>query len=278
MLFDIHCHTTISDGENEPESIASIVGENDIWTVTDHNNIGYHEKYQAPLTGVELSADVFVDGRKQAIEILVYNFNMTPNIIKLTNEIRDYAADIQHRNLIKLIDIVKSLGCTVSPNVVLDESGFSHRSLYFDLIKYPNNKEILGDFLNSGENFYHYGQREGSPIYIEFNNNPYSFEDVCKVYRDYGARIFLAHPHYYGKIDTKNLLVTVSKHVTGIECLHPSANEQQSKDLLNFCKDNNLLASGGSDFHKGEYVGTPNFHLVEMNKDLFNWIKFYRNL
>ena len=39
------------------------------------------------------------------------------------------------------------------------------------------------------------------------------------------------------------------KILDGIECIHSKHNKEQANFLINFCKQNNLIMSGGSDFH-----------------------------
>ena len=39
------------------------------------------------------------------------------------------------------------------------------------------------------------------------------------------------------------------KELDGIECFHPSADEEQMEILVKYAKSNNLFISGGSDYH-----------------------------
>ena len=39
------------------------------------------------------------------------------------------------------------------------------------------------------------------------------------------------------------------KKLDGIECFHPSADEDRMKILVEYAKKHNLYSSGGSDFH-----------------------------
>ena len=38
-------------------------------------------------------------------------------------------------------------------------------------------------------------------------------------------------------------------NINGIECYYTTFSNEQSSFLLNICKENNLLVSGGSDYH-----------------------------
>ena len=59
-------------------------------------------------------------------------------------------------------------------------------------------------------------------------------------------------------------------NIDGIECYYPTHNEEDINKYIDFCKNNNLLISGGSDYH-----GTPSQNILFIdNIDINNlsWI------
>ena len=66
------------------------------------------------------------------------------------------------------------------------------------------------------------------------------------------------------------------KELDGIECFHPSADEEEAKCLLEYARKNDLYISGGSDYHGSKKpdveigVGKGNLHI---SKDIIEtWI------
>lgn len=74
---------------------------------------------------------------------------------------------------------------------------------------------------------------------------------VSKIIREAGGKTFLANPFSYKLENLKLFLDFLVKErlLDGIECYHPKNNREQTDFLLNYCEENQLLKSGGSDFH-----------------------------
>jgi len=91
--------------------------------------------------------------------------------------------------------------------------------------------------------------------------------------RDAGAKIFHAHPfRTFGWREPEPIVEYLAEYVDGFECLHPSSDYWESIYLLEFCRRNYLLASGGSDSHTVPLELTPYLYLMEEYKELFTWI------
>ncbi|MCX4255211.1 MAG: phosphoesterase, partial [Bacilli bacterium] len=43
--------------------------------------------------------------------------------------------------------------------------------------------------------------------------------------------------------------ITKEFNIDGIECYYSNFTEEQTNELINYCNQNNLLISGGSDYH-----------------------------
>jgi len=135
--------------------------------------------------------------------------------------------------------------------------------------------------------------------HLEFNMRPKQLSEYLQPIKDRtGAKLFLAHPYRsYASLPLYNLLIDPQgkldklntserpkktledildycvNFVDGFECLHPSAKtEKDAVFLLEYCRKNKKLASGGSDLH-GSTLTIPKYqHLVEEYYDLFQWI------
>ena len=79
-----------------------------------------------------------------------------------------------------------------------------------------------------------------------------SDKEVIDIIHKAGGKAFLAHPFEYKFNDTIGFIDNLRKEVEldGIECFHPSSENDNKIDILvNYTRKNNLFISGGSDYH-----------------------------
>lgn len=112
--------------------------------------------------------------------------------------------------------------------------------------------------------------------FIEFRP-PY--KEVIDIIHKAGGKAFLAHPFEYKFKDTIGFIndLRKEKELDGIECFHPSANQEQRNILVDYAKSNNLYISGGSDYH-----GSPKPDIeigigrgrgdLSISKEILNWL------
>lgn len=107
----------------------------------------------------------------------------------------------------------------------------------------PNLVKSVSYFLREGLN------NPKSKIFIESNKLYPSYEKITSLIKNLGGISFLAHPYQYGD-NMESVLEGVKDYVDGIECYHyTTKGTDKSKHLKEFCNKNNLMISGGSDFH-----------------------------
>ena len=140
--------------------------------------------------------------------------------------------------------------------------------------------EIASHFSISGRqfsaDFLIYGYELNHPIIpsleTRYMEAPKLF-DFIQPLRDVGAKIFHAHPfRTFGWREPEPIVEYLAEYVDGFECLHPSSGYEESIYLLEFCRRNYLLASGGSDSHTVPLELTPYLYLVGEYRELFSWI------
>ena len=119
-------------------------------------------------------------------------------------------------------------------------------------MKHKENHKILGEFTESFGIFFRKGLANPESSYfmnhIEFRP-PY--KEVIDIIHKARGKAFLAHPFEYKFKDTIEFIndLRKEKELDGIECFHPSANQEQRNILVDYAKNNNLYISGGSDYH-----------------------------
>ena len=263
MMIDLHMHTIYSDGDKTVEEILKMCENKKLEyiSITDHdtckqyndnsmkNNNIFNGKI---IIGSELHA-VF---QKKNIEILAYNIN--PNIINEWCEKYYSEEKLREQQDIcrqRLFDICNKHGLIYDESKIRKTkkvSEYVERPIYEELMTHKENYKILGEFTESFGIFFRKGlaNPESSYFmnYIEFRP-PY--KEVIDIIHKAGGKAFLAHPFEYKFKEIIEFIndLRKEKELDGIECFHPSANQEQRNILVEYAKNNNIYISGGSDYH-----------------------------
>ena len=288
-MIDLHMHTTYSDGDKSVEEILKMCENRKLEyiSITDHDTCKQYNDEALKnnnifsgkiIIGTELNA-VF---QKKNIEILAYNIN--PNIINDWCE-KYYSEEklTAQQNICRqrLLDICNKHGLVYDESKIKKPrkiSEYIERPIYEEIMTHKENYKILGEFTESFGIFFRkgLGNPESSYFmnYIEFKP-PY--EEIIDIIHKAGGKAFLAHPFEYKFKDTIGFIndLRKEKELDGIECFHPSANQEQRNILVDYAKNNNLYISGGSDYH-----GSPKPDIeigvgrgdLSISKEILNWI------
>lgn len=266
-MVDMHIHTLYSDGDKTLEEVLKICEEKKLEciSITDHNNCRQYEDviwnkniYTGKVVmGAEMNATL--DNGKR-IEFLAYNIK-NPNII---NEWSDkfFSKEILTEKFESAkkasLEMCERAGLKYNLDNIKKDipvTDFFIVYLFYEIIKYPENVEKLGDYANSFNDFRRIGLDNPNSIYYLDEKKKYptpKFKDVANKIHEAGGLVFLAHPFEYKFEDTIGFIDELRKEVKldGIECFHPSAEiDNRINILLDYAKKNNLFISGGSDFH-----------------------------
>ena len=284
MKIDLHCHSSFSDGIFTPLQLLEMAEKErlTIFSITDHDSVegtaianrgsvNYSFSY---ITGIEISARY----KQEKIEILGYNFNadnsvFKQSLVKLQNARRDRTykilAKLQEIGLnIVFDDVIKEIGDASSP-------GRPHFARALKTKGYVSSiKEAFNEYL-----------AEGRPAYVpRLTIEPE--EAIHRINRAKGIAV-LPHPLFVEKHDLKKmeelLDMLISWGLKGIEVYYNYENafsnfpakkiQKVTKFLLGYCKQNDLLVTGGSDFHgdKGTLggVSVPKEYVLQI-RSFFN--------
>ncbi|MFX1299013.1 MAG: PHP domain-containing protein [Promethearchaeota archaeon] len=241
-LVDLHIHTDASDGTWSNQVLITKLLERNIYffSITDHNTITnsqlmvHHVNNLKYIPGVEISC-MYQD---EEFHILGYGFDVNNkdflNLLEFNQKINKEA----HKNLIKkLIPLYSKIN-------------------YNDYKKYRFNSsrggwKTLNYFIDIGiiENLTDYYTiiKKTDAWKIPSYKTP---EKVVKIIKKANGIPILAHPKVYDLQNFEKLLIEwIVSGVLGIECYHPNLNMDISKKLVTFCRQHDLLISGGSDTH-----------------------------
>ena len=262
-MIDLHMHTVYSDGEKTVEEILKQCEEKHLEyiSITDHNNCMQYkdEAFRKNIfsgkiiKGVELQGHVL----NRNIEVLAYDYDwdiLNKWIQKHFSEekLRERRNN-QEERFYKICD--KNGLKYNKDNIVFSEkaTAFVERPIYMEIIKYEENRKKLGEFANKFGLFFRKALTNiESPYYMEYEKDYPSYEEIIDNIHKAGGKAFLAHPFEYKFENTIEFIDAIRKirELDGIECYHPSAEEDNRINiLLDYAHKNNLYISGGSDYH-----------------------------
>lgn len=240
MKLDLHTHTIYSDGE------LSILGNVnkacdlgiDGIAITDHDNIDSWKEIDENnypikvIKGVELSSY----HKDDVVHVLGYYLNDGGNYDNLNSFLKKTRQD-RLRRLDKIISLLEGMGIFITREDVFNEAdGAVARPHIAKAImkKYPHLsfQDIFDKYLGND-----------APAFVPVNK--FSTKDAVMLLKDNHCLVVIAHPLLIKKFDYKELL---DLGIDGIECYY-NYDECDIDDVVHFARENNLIITGGSDFH-----------------------------
>ena len=288
-MIDLHMHTIYSDGDKTVEQVLKMCENKKLEyiSITDHDTCKQYDdeafKNNNVFSGkIIIGSELHAVFQKKNIEILAYNIN--PNIINEWCE-KYYSEEKlrEQQNICRqrLFDICNKHGLVYDESKIRKPkkvSEYVERSIYEEVMTHKENHKILGEFTESFGIFFRKGLANPESSYfmnhVEFRP-PY--KEVIDIIHKAGGKAFLAHPFEYKFKDTIEFIndLRKEKELDGIECFHPSANQEQRNILIDYAKNNDLYISGGSDYH-----GSPKPDIkigvgrgdLSISKEILNWL------
>lgn len=266
-MVDMHMHTLYSDGDKTVEEVLKKCEEKKLEyiSITDHNNCRQYEDESLKkniftgkiVKGCEMNATL--DNGKR-IEFLAYNIK-NPEILNewsdkfFSKEILTEKFELSKQASLEMCERAGLKYNLDNIKKDIPVTDFFIVYLFYEIVKYPENVEKLGNYANSFNDFRRIGLDNPNSIYYLEEKKKFptpKFRDVVDKIHEAGGLVFLAHPFEYKFEDTIGFIDELRKEVKldGIECYHPSAEVDNRIDILiNYARTNNLFISGGSDFH-----------------------------
>lgn len=226
------------------------------------------------ITGME--CDVCENGL--TFELLAYNFdpiktlewsyNTYGTLEMRQTKIKDALIETAMKNGLK-VDVKKPFNGKVD---------FGHKYVYENMLKFKENKKLfekynienLGDFYSLST------KQKDFPMYVDMNIVFPTVKKVANFIHSVGGFVVLAQPcKSKNKDNLQFLLKTALKNgVDGIEVYHHTHSKQDIKYLLDFCKKNNLIVTGGSNFNgKPENSTLGIVNIDKSEKEILNGVK-----
>ncbi len=262
-MIDLHIHTTHSDGDYNPIEILQKGQEEklDFLSITDHNQISAYEELDSIYVSDYFKGKLIVGAELKcvykhlAVEILAYGFNRS--IMQQSGYITTFQKfyEIQSNYLEYIKKKGKQIGLFFNPSLQISEGKLEYAAATFEreLWKDVRNEEILKrNGISMHMPFYREAQSNPKSIFYidEIKDYPKMQEVIDEIHKANGLA-FLAHLYEYPLENHEETVTSMIKKfdLDGIECCHSNFTKEQSKFLIDFCKENKRYMSGGSDYH-----------------------------
>ncbi len=259
---DLHIHTPWSDGNMSIDECLIEAEHQKMCRIafTDHDSIGAHFELRDRkidnlfsgeiITGVELSV-AYMGCR---LEILGYGFDID-KMAKFNHLKTKYNYKKFQALLSALIKKCKKLGFKITGKHYVDRKyPMLAKSLTLAIKEHPENEELFNKY-NLGESLFHRIMNDKDfVLYQDPAKTLPSITDTCKYIHKCGGKTVLPHPFKnitYGELTPMEMVKSVHALgiLNGIEIAHSSNTQGQIKKLNDFCQQNKLIRTFGSDYH-----------------------------
>ena len=278
---DLHIHTNNSDGSLTPYEVIDEAKKNGIKTIsiTDHDTLDSYTKdviKYAKENGIKLIHGVEIstihDNNK--FHLLGYDVDITN--IKLLKELNN----LKNARYIYLKEVSKKLteyGYEVNLDKLLSVKSVTKAHIANDIIENKNNSGMLlkdFDHIPSVGEFIETIMNKDCPCYVK--KNTITPKEASKLIKDAGGKVILAHPvaYEYENSMTKEEILKVALDIKadGLESIYLYIDKNNNlineiKEWVKIAKDNNLITTVGSDFHKFDiikpHIGFNNYNSIK---------------
>lgn len=265
-MIDLHIHSNYSDGSDNLIEILK-KAENrkmNIISITDHENCNAYKELESIdikkyfsgeiIKGIELKAQY----EDKIIDVLGYNIDYKKMQKYLAECYRETSREkIQTKQLEEFYEYGNKYGLILKPIEELEwnkQKDWGSVVFYEEMKKHEENKskvpeDLWESFRNFKQNYYHI---KGNIFYINMSKYYPKLDKIIEIIHKSGGIAFIAHIYEYTAMNDKikELENIVNNYnIDGIECYYSNFTEEQIQTVTEFCKQNNLLMSGGSDYH-----------------------------
>lgn len=253
MKFDLHIHTTFSDGLLSPEEVVDLAKEKGIAGIalTDHDTVsGIEHALKASkrykdfhvIPGIEFGT--IFEGEE--VHILGYFIDYTS---KMIIEATENLMKNRIKRGIRIIDKINSLGLKLSIEEV-------KKFTKDDYIGRPHIAKALMEkgYVKSTEEAFDKFLNRGKPAYVQ--RETFTLRETIDLIHKAEGIAILAHP---GLLKNKDIIEKcIYFGIDGLEAIHSKHDEKDVRMFLKIARTNNLIITGGSDCHgkiiNGDYL------------------------
>lgn len=237
--FDLHTHTTFSDGTFSPKELIELAKEKELsgLCITDHDTVDAYRHLPKIDFILGIGAEFSCFYKEESIHILGYDFYVDhPRIQQL---VQKHVLRREKRNL-QILKNLKSLGMDIQEQELYTK--FTERT-----IGRPHIAMLMIEkgYVSDMERAFREYLAEGKKAYAQ--GEMISCEETIQVIHEAEGKAFIAHPHLIKR--SKTFRDVLKLQVDGIEAYYAKFPFSEVSRFLAICKEKKILFSGGSDFH-----------------------------
>ena len=266
-LYDLHLHTTASDGKLPPRELVRAAKSSGLraFAITDHDTVeGIPDaKEEASALGIELVPGVEVSANfgEASVHVLgIFIEYREPWLEKFFSEACERRIDRVH-------EMVRKLG---GLGIVIDAEAVFARSSH-GTVGRPHVAEVLvarGVVQTMSEAFERYLAQD-RPAYVGYEK--VTLRDAVELIRRAGGVASLAHPVLLG--DDRLIPRMVEDDLQAIEVFHRDHTPEKAAEYDALASSLGLLQTGGSDFHRSENGEAPRLGCPQLTEEAFERLR-----
>ena len=248
MLADLHMHSYYSDGTMSPREIVEDAKKRNVQliAITDHNVLdSYTElKEAAEEFGINVIRGVEIDARFEdiVVHILAYNFQDNEKLFNLVHKAKNELLETSIELIKRMENDYENISSEDYEAYDYDRRKGGWKGIHY-LFDWGITSELF-------EGVKYYGQYKCGHEYFDYP----TVEEVIDAVHEANGYVVLAHPCNYYKNNTKEeVLEKLEKFksigIDGVECYYPANSEMMTETCIEFCKNNNMIITVGSDSH-----------------------------
>ncbi len=255
MSIDLHTHSWFSDGTKSPTELVDLARRSGVsaLSITDHDTMdGVAEALTAGSEhGVEVvpGLEVSVVHRKTVLHILGYFMDMDNQALNAALAVLQEARDGRNEEIISRL---KKQGISATVRELKEISGHGQTGRPH-IAKLLMNHGMVRSIPQAFDDYLKKGAKAYVPRFA------YSAEEAIALIRDAGGIAVLAHPIQLDRsLSLLSSLLPVLRGygLVGIETFYPTQSKKMRKRIRKFAEKNDLLLTGGSDYHGEIRPGT----------------------
>lgn len=261
LTYDIHAHSTHSDGDYPPATVAEKAQAAGLkaQVLTDHNTTSGYSEFRAACKtfGLDTFPGIEVSSRHTDAELHVLGFAEQFDDVRLQSGLRDTIRGYDER-IRGMLAHLHHMGKThVTFMDLRDQKGAYDPVTKYDLIRAiareqalsPEQRQEILRLIN-----------RGGPAFVPYTDDFLSPVEACRLIHSAGGMSVLAHPGQYarrhpqgqeaGRAELRRILPElIAAGVTGLECRSFEHTDDDVSFFTALAKEFDLLILGSSDWH-----------------------------